>query len=97
MLREEVVMTGIIDARSKRHPLTQLAAGLAVSAILLLGTFASAYAEDHRGERHERRDHDRGNWNRGYYAPPVIYGPSPYYYPPPVVYGPGIGINIGIR
>ena len=90
-------MTGIIDARSKRHLQVQLAAGLAVSAFLLLGTFvAPAYAEDHRGERHDRGDRGRGNWNGGYYAPPVVYG-APYYYPPPVVYGPGIGINIGIR
>jgi hypothetical protein len=101
-------VTWIIATNSKRHPLAKmpakLAAGIAISALLALGTFAApASAED----GHHRGDH---NWNGGYYrAPPVVYG-SPYgngyygspYYAPPVVYGPGVGINlpgvnIGIR
>ena len=98
-------MTGIIDTRSKRHLSARLAGGLAIAALLAVGTFAaSANAEgwEHHGNRH--------HWNNGYYAaPPVVYG-SPYgysyygqpYYPPPVVYAPGIGIglpgiNVNIR
>jgi hypothetical protein len=94
-------MTWIIDNTSKRRLAAKLLGGLAISAVLVLGTFAgSAHAEwrdgDHRDYHH--------NWNGGYYnAPPVVYG-SPYgngyygapgYYAPPVVYGPGIGINLG--
>jgi len=93
-------MTWIIDTTSKRRPLTKmsarLAAGIAISAIIALGTFAApASAED----GHHRGDH---NWNGGYYrAPPVVYG-SPYgngyysspYYAPPVVYGPGVGVSL---
>jgi hypothetical protein len=96
-------MTQIIDTKSKHRRSTRIAAGLAIAAILAVGTFAaSANAEGRRGYHHD--------WNEGYYrAPPVVYG-SPYgrsyygspYYAPPVVYGPGIGIslpglNIGIR
>jgi hypothetical protein len=105
-------MTWIIDTKSKRRLSAKLAAGLVISAMLVLGTFAgSASAQERRGEerRGEHREYHH-NWNGGYYrAPPVVYGSpygssyygSPYYYPPPVVYGPGIGIglpgvNIGI-
>jgi hypothetical protein len=105
-------MTWIIDTKSKRRLSAKLAAGLVISAMLALGTFAgSASAEERRGEerRGEHREYHH-NWNGGYYrAPPVVYGSrygssyygSPYYYPPPVVYGPSIGIglpgvNIGI-
>jgi hypothetical protein len=80
-------MTHIIDTNSKRRLSARLAAGLAISALLLLGGFAgSAGAEerDRDGDRggHNWRDHDgdRGgyNWNGGYYrSPPVVYG-SPY-------------------
>jgi hypothetical protein len=95
-------MTCIIDTKSKRHLSLKLAAGLAISAVLVLGTVAtSASAEgrrdDHRGGDHRGYRGDSG-WTGGYYsAPPVVYAPAPYYGPPPVVYGPGIGINIGIR
>jgi hypothetical protein len=87
-----------IDTTSKLRRSAKLAAGLAISAILVLVTFAgSAEARDDRyyGYRHY--------YNGGYYrAPPVVYGSpygnnyygSPYYYPPPVIYGPGIGINL---
>src|SRR5229473_3072836 len=99
-------MTGMIDTTPKPRRsvklATKLAAGIAISAMLALGTFAApAHAEwdgDYRNHQH--------NWNGGYYrAPPVVYGSpyhssyygSPYYYPP-VVYGPGFGINLpGIR
>ena len=99
-------MTWIIDTTPKRRRSATLAAGLAISAMLAVGTFAAPASADwdgyHRGHHH--------NWNGGYYrAPPVVYGSpygtsyygSPYYYPP-VVYAPGIGIslpgiNIGIR
>jgi len=97
-------MTWIIGTNSRRRPSATLAAGLAISAILAVGTFAApANARDHDGGY-------RHGWNGGYYAaPPVVYGStygggyygSPYY-APPVVYGPGVGINlpginIGIR
>ena len=92
-------MTQVIDTTSKRSLAAKLAAGLALSAILALGTFA--------GSANARVYHHY--YNGGYYrAPPVIYGSpyrgayygspyyynSPYYYPPPVVYGPGIGISL---
>jgi len=92
-------MTCIIDTKSKRHLSAKLAAGLAISAFLVLGTFvASASAEERRGDDRRggdyRGDRGHGAWGGGYYpAPPVVYG-SPYYYPPPVVYGPGISIGI---
>jgi len=97
-------MTCIINTPSKRRLSAKLAAGVAVSAILALGTFAAPASADGRDRRHH-------NWNGGYYhAPPVVYGSSyrssyygyaPAYYPP-VVYGPSFGIslpgiNIGIR
>jgi hypothetical protein len=101
-------MTHIIDTTPKRRLSAKLAAGIAISALLALGTFAAPASADWNG------DH-RGNWGGGYggyyNAPPVVYGStygdgyygygSPYY-APPVVYGSGIGIalpgvNIGIR
>jgi len=99
-------MTWFIDANSKHRPSAGLAVGIAISALLALGTFAGPANADWDGNRHGYHH----NWNGGYYrAPPVVYGSpygsgyygSPYYYPP-VVYGPGIGIslpgvNIGIR
>ena len=105
-------MTWMIETKPKRRFSAKLVAGLALSAMLALGTFAvPAHAEGdgdgHRGYRH--------NWNGGYYnAPPVVYGSpygggyygggyggeyygSPYYYPPPVVYGPSVGFTFHIR
>jgi hypothetical protein len=86
---------------SKRHLSAKLAAGIAISAILAVGTFATPASAEHQEGR---------NWNGGYYnAPPVVYGSSygngyygSPYYAPPVVYGPGVGISlpfvgIGIR
>jgi hypothetical protein len=96
-------MTCIIETKSKRRLPAKLAAGLAISALFVLGTFvASASADDHRGGRGDYRG-DRGHgsccYGGGYYAaPPVVY--APYYAPPPVVYGPGLylpGLNINIR
>jgi hypothetical protein len=93
-------MTWIIDTKSRRRFSAKLTAGLALSAMLALGTFTvPAYAA---GNGHREY---RNNWNGGYYeAPPVVYGsvygPSYYgepYYPPPVVYGPGVGFNIRIH
>jgi len=96
-------MTWIIDT-SKRRLSAKLAAGIAISAVLALGTLAApANAREH------------GNWNGGYHdggyynAPPVVYGSSygsgyygSPYYAPPVVYGPSVGVSlpfigIGIR
>lgn len=90
-------MTCIIDTGSKRRLSAKLAAGLALSALLALGTFvasasAQPYRDDHRGW-----DHRGGGpvWHGGGYypAPPVIYG-GPAYYPPPVVYGPAVGVYL---
>jgi hypothetical protein len=73
-----------------------LAVGLALSAVLALGSFATSASAD---ERDHDRGHDRGHgrdygYSGGYYgAPPVVYD-APGYYAPPVVYGPGIGINL---
>jgi hypothetical protein len=92
-------MTQIIDMTSKRHLSAKLAGGLAISAMLALGTFATPALADWDGYHHGYSNY----YNGGYYrAPPVVYG-SPYgggyygspYYAPPVVYGPGIGINLG--
>ena len=92
-------MTKIIHTASQRRLSAKLAAGLAICAILALGTFAGP--ADARPYHHY--------YNGGYYrAPPVIYGSrygssyygspyyggSPYYYAPPLIYGPGIGINL---
>jgi len=95
-------MTCIIDTGSKRHLSARLAAGLALSAFLALGTFvasasAQPHRDDHRGGDHRGWDHrgDGPGWHGGGYypAPPVIYG-GPAYYPPPVVYGPAVGIYL---
>ncbi|HLY55346.1 MAG TPA: hypothetical protein VKS60_07305 [Stellaceae bacterium] len=104
-------MTCTNETRSNRHLSLKLSAGLAIAALLALGTVAvPASADDHRGGDHRGGDyrggHGYGGWNGGVYvAPPVVYGSpyySPYYNPPPVVYGPDIGIvvpgvSIGIR
>ena len=90
-------MTQAIDTTSKRHLSVKFAAGLAISALLALGSFAGSAEAQYR-------HHYRHYYNGGYYrAPPVVYGSpyrnsyygNPYYYPPPVVYGPSIGINLG--
>lgn len=102
-------MTCIIDTNSRRHLSARLAAGLVISALLLLGTsLAPAGAgdrrDDHRGG--DRHGDWHGGGGGGYYAPPpVVYGApyyAPYYAPPPVVYGPSVGvylpgISIGIQ
>ena len=102
-------MTWNTDTNSKRRLSARLAAGIAISAVLALGTFAAPANAQH--------NNPYNNWNGGYYnggyynAPPVVYGSyygssyygnSTYYSQPPVVYGPNIGINvpfvsIGIR
>jgi hypothetical protein len=96
-------MTWSIDTNSKHRLSARLAAGIAISAMLALGTFAGSAGADEYYHHHHY-------YNGGYYrAPPVVYGSayggayygSPYY-APPVVYGPGVGvnlpgINIGIR
>jgi hypothetical protein len=101
-------MTRITDTTSQRRLLSaKLVAGLAIAAILALGTFAGSASAEERGRGHRGYDH---HWNGGYYrSPPVVYGSSyggayygSPYYAPPVIYGPGIGIRlpgigIGIR
>jgi len=89
-------MTCINRTNSKRTLSTKLAAGLAISAFLMLGTFVASAEAQPRPDQH-RDDHrgHGGGWARGpvYYAPPPVVYAQPYYYaPPPVVYGPTIGI-----
>jgi hypothetical protein len=90
-------MTCSNGTNSKRALSTKLAAGLAISAFLVLGSFvASADAQPRRDEHHD--DRGRGGWaghGGGYYvAPPVVYGAPYYYAPPPVVYGPAVGVYL---
>ena len=68
-------MTFINSTKSKRNLSAKLAAGIAISTILLLGTVASASAEEHRDNDHRDKVVVRGGgWDRGYYrAPPVVY------------------------
>ena len=100
-------MTRIIDTKSKRRLSAKLAAGLAISAFLLLGTsVAPASAGGSQSDHHWNNNNNyNNNYNRGYgwggsyyVASPVIYGTpyyAPQYYsPPPVVYAPGIGISL---
>jgi hypothetical protein len=97
-------MTYIIDTRSKRHLPAKLAGALAISTLLVLGTFVASASAENRGHptRHSGGHYGGRGRGGGYYsAPPVVYG-SPYdgsyygspYDPPPVVYGPGIGIGL---
>ena len=62
----------------------------AVASLLALGTVAPAFADDHRGRGHDRREwrddrrYDRRYDNRGYYRPGpppprVVYRPAPGY------------------
>jgi len=94
-------MTLILGTTLKHRPAAKLAGGIAISALLALGAFATPASADWRDGRH--------GYDGYYNAPPVVYGShygngyydSPYY-APPVVYGPGIDISlpfvsIGIR
>jgi len=99
-------MTRTNDTKSKVRPSAKLAAGLAISTALVLGTLAAASAHAGWGDHDNHRGNYRQGWNGAHYrAPPVVYGGyygSGYgYYPPPVVYGPNIaigvpGISVGI-
>lgn len=89
-------MTCIIETKSKRHVMTRLAAGLAISAILVLVSFvAPASAAEqrggggggHAGGGHAGGGHGgggRGGGYRGGYR--GGYGGG-YYVAPPVIYG----------
>ena len=105
-------MTYVIETRSKGRRAATFAAGLAISALLSLGSFvASASADEFQTEIYswDRKD-DLGNsrWGGIHYVTPapVAYS-APFTgttstYPPPVFHGPGIaislpGINIGIQ
>ncbi|CAK0758465.1 putative Sulfur globule protein [Azospirillaceae bacterium] len=101
-------MTCINDNQSNPPLLVKLAAGLALSAFLVLGPLVSTANAQGGGDDHNRWV-ERGNnygwdhrgerrhneWERRHYhpTPPVVYG-SPYYYPPPVIYDPGYGMNL---
>jgi hypothetical protein len=95
------------ETKSKRRLSAKVTAGIAISAMLTLASFAGpAYAgwsdRDDRGDHHDvhHDDHrgDRNDWHGSYYAPPpVVYGgpyAGPAYYAPPVVYGPAVGVNL---
>ena len=92
-------MTRIIDTTSKRSLSAKLAAGLAISALLAVGTLAApanarAYYHYYNGGYYRAPPLVYGSPYRGGYYGSPYYGGSPYYYPPPVVYGPGIGISL---
>jgi hypothetical protein len=99
-------MTNIIDTTPGFLISTKLAAGVAIIALLALGTFISPASADGRRDDHrgvathsDRGDRGRGGWGGGSYyrAPPVVYGSpyyAPYYAPPPVIYGPSVGIAL---
>ena len=92
-------MTWINDTKSKSRLSAKFAAGLAISAALVLGTIAAPAHAGWDGDRDNHRGHDRQSWNGGHYrAPPVVYnryyGGGYGYYPPPVVYSPNIGIIV---
>jgi hypothetical protein len=92
-------MSATVNMRSKRGLSAKTAAGVAITAIFALATFAGpadarwADRGDHHGDNRAR------GWTGGRYAPPPVVYAAPVggygYYPPPVVYGPGIGINLG--
>lgn len=71
-------MTCISGINSKRTLPAKLAAGLALSAFLVLGSFvASADAQPRRDEHRDDRGRGGGGWAHGggyYVAPPVVYG-----------------------
>jgi len=94
-------MTWIIDTKSPRHLSAKLVAGLAISALLAIGTFGAPASAASRDQQNLPPSYG------GYYAaPPAAYG-SPYgygyaqpygyvqpygyygqpYYAPPVYYG----------
>jgi hypothetical protein len=92
-------MTCIIATTSKRSLSAKLAAGLAIAAILTVGTFSGP------ADARDSRDYNRHGYNGGYYrAPPVVYGSrynngyyGSYYHAPPVVFLNLGNIGIGIR
>ena len=105
-------MTCVIETKSKRHLPAMLAAGLAMSALLTLGTFiASASADEFQTDIHSwDRNDDLANSRWGgidYVAPPPVAYRAPFTgtesnYPLPVFYGAGFGIslpgvNVGIQ
>ena len=89
-------MTCVIDIKSKRRLSAKVAAGLAISTVLVLGTLvAPASADEHRGADHrgggdhrgvERRD-GHGYDGHGYDGHGYDGGRGNYYRAPPVVYG----------
>jgi hypothetical protein len=92
-------LTHTLDRKSTRLRPARLAAGVALSALLALGTFGAPagaqprHDDQHRNDRGFARHDDRGFHGDGYYPPPVVYG-GPVYAPPPVVYGPAVGIYL---
>jgi hypothetical protein len=96
-------MTRMVNINSVRHQSAKLATGLAISALILLGTsLAMVDAQEYHNGHGGWNNHRDWRGGPGYYvAPPVVYA-APYFAPPPVVYGPAIGIympgvSIGIH
>ena len=71
-------MTRIIDISSKRHLSAKLAAGIAISAMLTLGTFAgsAAASEYYSGDRYYSDYYGNGYYN-DYYRSPYRYSDGP--------------------
>ena len=100
-------MTHIDNVERKSRLPPRLAAGIAFSLFLAVGTCpTAAHADEHWHHHHHHGGYDRGydgydGDDDGYYPPPVEYAPR-YEYPPPVYYQPGIvvqvpGIRIGVH
>ena len=97
--------------KSRPRLSAKAAVGVAILAMLALGTYAAPAnarwdeqnnarwdeRNDHRDSHRDNRDNDRHDWNGGYYAaPPVVYGPyGGYGYYPPPVIY-GPGIGISV-
>ena len=80
----------------------------ALSSAVVMAAMSPAYADNdwrnHQEHAQDMRDHhdrDRRDYDRGYYAPPVVVSPPAYggyYASPPLAYGPpGVTLGITIR
>ncbi|HVC58748.1 MAG TPA: hypothetical protein VND19_00065 [Acetobacteraceae bacterium] len=76
----------------------------ALGGAFLLTAVAPAFADRNdwrHGDRRHHEDHEwhgHPDWDRGYYAPPVVVVPpayGSYYAPPPAYYGPP-GVSFGV-
>jgi hypothetical protein len=77
----------------------------ALGAGFMLSATAPAFADRDDWRRQDEHAHawrDHHDWDRGYYAPPVVVAPPAYgaYYAPPPAYAaapPGVSFGVTIR